>query len=138
MKVPAKRDDAWLASRPQRLRSKDSFVTLVVGVPDGDTLQVAKDWDGVSFVGTEFVRLAGVDAPEMRSRDLVGATRAQKELHRLCFQKVVTVRPRRVWRDPYHRIVADVTLDHIDLGACLISSGFAQARVVFKADTKPM
>lgn len=127
----------WAELRPQRLKSKEPFIALVVGVPDGDTLQVSRNVEWISGQSIEFVRLAGIDAPEMRSRDVVAAVRSQIELHRLCYMQVVTVRPRRIWRDPYHRIIADVTLGDINLGACLIQSGHAQARVDRKAHTKP-
>lgn len=134
MKLHRRPDSEWQARRPQRLTDKNPFDAMVLSVPDGDTLCVSVDWDGSSFSGAQFVRIAGIDAPEFRGPDVLGALRAQQALERLVLHQVVTVRPRRIWRDPYYRVIASVTLQGRDIGTCLLESGFVKTR----SGTKPL
>lgn len=109
----------------QRLADKNPFEAVVIRVCDGDTLLVAQQLEPGVYHCQEFVRLAGIDAPEMRAIDARPAMWAQMYLSNLVLHQVVTVLPRRIWRDPYHRIIASVTFNGLDLAACLIDSGNA-------------
>jgi endonuclease YncB( thermonuclease family) len=128
MKLRRPENSEWQVRRPQRLASKLPFHALVIGVPDGDTLQISTSIEYISGDSIEYVRLAGIDAPEIRSQDVVNAVRSQQELYRLVFMQIVTVRPRRIWRDPYSRIIADVVFEGRDIGTCLLQSGHAKIR----------
>lgn len=123
----------------QRLKDKLPFDAFVLSISDGDTLQVAKQWtvfpgDSAadeclfSFSQVEFIRLAAIDAPELKAVDSRPALWAQMYLSSLVLGKVVTVRPRRIWRDLYHRIIGTVTFEGRDLGTCLIEAGHARPR----------
>ena len=112
----------------QRLKDKLSFEAFVLAVNDGDTIQIARNYQDGCYSGTEFIRLAALDAPELRGFDCRAALWSQQFLSGLILHQVVTVRPRRIWRDPYHRIIADVTFDGKDVGTCLIQNGHAVHR----------
>jgi endonuclease YncB( thermonuclease family) len=123
----------------QRLADKKPFEALVLSVCDGDTLQVCREWQFTSFepditkrsfhaLDIEFIRLAAIDAPELKSLDARPALWAQIYLDGVCCRRIVTVRPRRIWRDLYHRIIATVECDGLDLGTCLIAAGHARPK----------
>lgn len=122
-----------------RLKNKLAFNAFVLSCCDGDTLQVARTWsiipgdrqaDEALYQASdiEFIRLAAIDAPELLAVDARPALWAQTYLSSLIQHKVVTVWPRRIWRDLYHRIIATVTLDGKDVGTCLIEAGHARPR----------
>lgn len=113
----------------QRLTDKKPFEALVLRVCDGDTIVVAGDWDGVSWSYPEYIRLAAIDAPEMRGPDARLALWAQSYLEQLIGGQVVLVTPRRIWRDPYGRIIATVTFSGLDVCTCLLAAGHAVPRV---------
>jgi endonuclease YncB( thermonuclease family) len=112
----------------QRLKDKKSFLAFVISVCDGDTIQIARHCDGECYSDTDFVRLAGIDAPELRGFDARAALWSQEYLQRLIGHRLVIVTPRRIWRDPYHRIIASVTIDRQDVCTCLIRDGHAVER----------
>jgi endonuclease YncB( thermonuclease family) len=106
---------------------------LVEEVVDGDTLRVrARIWLGQEVA--TYVRLAGVDAPEVR-----GACRRERELARQAQDFLIAhllsgrdetagVQLREVRYGKYaRRIVARVeTATGLDLGAALLAAGLAQ------------
>lgn len=128
MKSKLPLDPAKLKLQPQRMADKKPFQAWVLRVNDGDTIQVARERAGQCFTGIEFVRLAAIDAPEMKGFDARCALWSQQFLQDLLLGEEVTVRPRRIWRDPYHRIIADVALAGQDVGTCLIEHGHAVVR----------
>ena len=100
----------------------------VVGVYDGDTITVTiNDWP--SLIGQAIaVRVAGVDAPEIR-----GECAAEKVLAREArafTRKAVTgakrVELRNLRRDKYFRVLADVCLDGKPLSDGLIREGLGR------------
>jgi len=87
----------------------------VVGVQDGDTLEVMREGKAVR------IRLAGIDAPE---RGQPFGTRARQAAAKLVFGKVVEVRPETL--DRYGRIVAEIVLpDGRSLTQMLVALGMA-------------
>ncbi len=112
----------------QRLHNKMPYEGRVAEVCDGDTIVVTAEDPPTGVRMVEYIRLAGIDAPEMRGPDARLALWSQEYLGRLVLGKTVTVYPRRIWRDPYHRIIASVTFEGLDLGTCLIEQGHAVPR----------
>ena len=92
----------------------------VLKVQDGDSIKVrAHPWVGLSV--DVWVRLRGVDAPELRGAcsDEKRMARQAREVVR--FIEETTVLLRRVGPDKYgQRVVADIEAAGIDLGAMLI------------------
>ncbi len=121
-------DPAKLKLQPQRMADKKPFDAKVLRVCDGDTLLVCRAWHDPLDLRGEFIRLAALDAPEMRGFDARAALWSQQFLEELVLGKIVTVRPRRIWKDPYDRIIADVLIDGTNVGTCLILNGHAVVR----------
>lgn len=95
--------------------SQDDFVGNVVGVSDGDTIEVMRSGRA------ERVRLYGVDSPERRQPF---SSRAKQFTSSLVFGKTVRVRIRDT--DQLGRIVAEVYLpDGRSLNQELVRAGYA-------------
>lgn len=122
----------------QRLPDKQPLACQVVKVCDGDTICVSVDQPGQLLPRVEYVRLAAIDAPELRGPERGRAIASRDALARLIELERVTVTPARVWRDPYHRIIARVTLAGVDVGTWLVDHGFAAVKVRNKAHTNPV
>ncbi len=95
--------------------SADQFTGKVVGIADGDTIQVLREGKAVK------VRLYGIDAPEKAQ---AFGTQAQKFTGDMVFQKTVTVAIRDA--DRYGRLVGEVKLpDGRSLNQELVRAGLA-------------
>ena len=95
--------------------SAQDFSGKVVGIKDGDTIEVMRGGRAVT------VRLHGIDTPE---RGQPFGTRARQHTSDLAFSNVVTVRHRDT--DRYGRTVGEVILpDGSSLNAALVSAGLA-------------
>ena len=91
------------------------FTGKVVGVVDGDTLDVLVDKRPVR------VRLAEIDAPEKRQ---AFGTRARQMLSELAFGKIATVRDHGTdWRGT--RTIGHVLVDGRDVGRGMVAAGMA-------------
>jgi endonuclease YncB( thermonuclease family) len=91
------------------------FSGKVIGVSDGDTITVLKDWTPVK------IRCFGIDCPES-AQDF--GSRARSRTSSLAFGQVVTVEPRAI--DRYGRTVAGVILpDGRSLNQELVRQGLA-------------
>lgn len=118
----------------QRLSSKAPLLGVVRQVKDGDTLVVELYEDDERLSRIEYVRLAGLDAAELKGPDVAAALRAKRALADLCFEKLVQVTPTRIWRDPYHRIIARVVTAKYVTGDDLGWPPVIQPSVSFPAD----
>lgn len=88
----------------------------VVGIKDGDTIELLKDGQ------TEIVRLAEVDCPEKAQ---AFGKKAKQFTSDLCFGKYVKLHGDSK-RDQYKRIVATVIIDDtINLNSELLKAGYA-------------
>lgn len=125
--------------RTQRLGDKSPMWGIVRRVTDGDTLVVEIYPEDTDLSRLEYVRIAGLDAPELKGPDPAAALAARRYLVDLCQEKLVLVTPTRLWRDPYHRIIARVVVAHYagvtvsfpplnDVCVCMIASGLAKRR----------
>ena len=91
----------------------EHYAARAIQVPDGDTIQVARDGR------TEWIRLNGVDCPESGDPYTTIATETARELF---LGKLLSIHSLRV--DAHHRIVADVFLpDGSSPNVLLIRSG---------------
>ena len=95
-------------------------------VIDGDTLLVEiRIWFGQTVI--EHVRIAGIDAPEMKGRcpsEIEAARAARQYLAGLVSGGAVELRDVR--REKYGRALAKVTADGIDVPARMIEGGYAR------------
>ncbi len=91
------------------------FVGRVVGVIDGDTLDV------LTGDKTQIrVRVAGIDAPE---KSQAFGQKSKQALSDLVYGKTVSV----LWKkhDRYKRVIGKIEVDKVDAGLAMIQSGLA-------------
>lgn len=112
-------------SRPQRLADKSPFLATCSHVFDGDTIRVDRVTVSRGQLPVEIVRLAGIDAPEMRSADRARALASRQALADLLLLRQVTIQPTRIWRCPYGRIVANVLCESVLANAWMVQHGWA-------------
>ncbi|MCU8071008.1 thermonuclease family protein [Shewanella sp. SM32] len=102
-------------------------VSTLISIYDGDSFTVNVDeWPPI--LGQKItIRIKGVDTPELR-----GKCKKEVEMARLAKQFTVsklreskTIRLTGIERDKYFRILADVSLDGIDLGRLLLEAKLA-------------
>lgn len=92
-----------------------SFSAKVVGVKDGDTVEIL-------YMGyTVRVRLAHIDAPE--SNQPFGKA-AKQRLSALCFGKVVNVE-RAARSDRYGRLISVLYTDGVNVNRSMVRAGYA-------------
>lgn len=105
----------------------------IVSVYDGDTFTITIDHMPDVFGKVLPVRINGIDTPELRSSC---ATSAQREHERLLGNAAKTHLSERLHganrlvltnlsRDKYFRLLADVKVDGVDVGAEMIQMGLA-------------
>lgn len=104
-------------------------VDRVISVYDGDTFRV--DIAGLHpIISNEIsIRVNGVDTPEIRGDDQCArllARNAKKFTKELLMGSEV-VELHNLKRGKYFRIVADVSVDGIDLGGALVAAGLARS-----------
>ncbi len=91
-----------------------AFRAKVIGVLDGDTIEVLKDKAPVR------IRLYGIDCPE---HDQDFGTRARQFTSDKVFGKTVEVVP--IEKDRYERLVAKIYIDGKYLNQMIVAEGFA-------------
>ena len=103
------------------------FQARVVRVVDGDSLIVQVGlWFGQSVI--EHVRIAGIDAPEMKGRcpiEIEAARAARQYLAGLVGGGVVELRDVR--REKYGRALARVVAGGVDISSRMIEAGHARS-----------
>ena len=98
----------------------------VIKVYDGDTITVASKTTGTNIVYRFSVRLAGIDTPEMTSKNNVEKERAifvRDRLHDLVFGKIVLLQ--NLSMEKYGRILADIYLDDLYVNQYMIDNQYA-------------
>mgnify|MGYP000858049123 CR=1 FL=1 len=101
---------------------------VVAAVRDGDTLTVdIAGWPAAAGQAVG-VRLAGVDAPELRSKDPAERERAlaARSLTLSAAPPGTAIELRNIRRGKYFRFVADVYVDGVNLSQRLLESGLAR------------
>ena len=98
----------------------------VIKVYDGDTITVASKTTGTNIVYRFSVRLAGIDTPEMTSKNNVEKERAifvRDRLNDLVFGKIVLLQ--NLSMEKYGRILADIYLDDLHVNQYMIDNQYA-------------
>ena len=98
----------------------------VIKVYDGDTITVASRMTGTNIVYRFSVRLAGIDTPEMNSKNNIEKERAifvRDRLHELVFGKIVLLK--NLSMEKYGRILADIYLDDLHVNQYMIDHNYA-------------
>lgn len=100
------------------------YRALVVGVVDGDTIDISIDL-GLRVSIMTRVRLHGINAPEMHGASLEAAKRSTKYLVDTILAKQILVNTIKDRGDKYGRLLAKVWLDDRFINREMIEHGFA-------------
>jgi endonuclease YncB( thermonuclease family) len=102
-----------------------TMLAKVVDIIDGDTVKAAFD------IGTGIfwhrIRLAGIDTPELHSKnsqERAAATNARAHLAGLIGDKLVTIKLGPV--DKYGRILGTIMIDSTNINSAMITGGYAR------------
>jgi endonuclease YncB( thermonuclease family) len=107
-------------------RCQTPYAALFHRAVDGDTLIVLWQIPPGTCALPDRIRLAGVDAPEMRPQPAPGAIAARDHLARLCSGHSLAIVPVHAWPDRYGRLVARIYDDRgRDLCNAMIQDGYA-------------
>lgn len=112
-------------SEQKEQKIPDSFTGKVVGVKDGDTIEVF--YDGQAYT----IRLANVDCPE---KVQAFGQAAKKFTSAFCFGKEVTVTTRGT--DQYKRLIGIVTVGGVSLNRELVKNGYAWCYTKYSDDAE--
>lgn len=119
---------ATSSSEPQ-LPEKTVVIDRVTSIYDADTFRVDIDrWPPI--IGQRMsIRVAGIDAPELRGRceAEARAARAAKQFTVEQLRAAKRIELTQLERGKYFRIIAEVNIDGKNLGKMLIERGLARA-----------
>ena len=98
----------------------------VVKVYDGDTVTIIYENESDNCVYKSSVRIRGIDAPEMRTKNKIEkeiALKAKEEMTNLVYQKYIKLE--NIDYDKYGRILADIYIKNINVSEYLIKKRLA-------------
>ena len=103
-------------------------ITKVVSVYDGDTIKVNIDNLHPILGESVSIRILGIDAPEIRTKDLKEKARARKARDFLAdlITSSSNIELKRIERGKYFRILADLYLDGVSAANLMLQSGYAK------------
>lgn len=110
------------------LSHAETYEGRVVGVSDGDSITVLD-----STKRQHKVRLAGIDAPELRQ---AFGQASKRSLSALVFGKAVAIETEK--RDRYNRQIGKVLVDGRDVNLLQIETGFAWHYMRYAAEQSPI
>lgn len=99
------------------------YAARCLEVLDGDTLRVEWLCTEADPFWPLTIRLAGIDAAEMKPIPTPAALAARLALVSLALGREVGIVPRRAWPDPYGRMIAEVWSGEQDCGRALLDRG---------------
>lgn len=102
------------------------YGAVVERIVDGDTVRVGWCSSYLERWGPWVIRLARIDAAELRPYPTAAGVAARDALIRLVGGRVVEVIPRRAWPDPYGRMIADIRVEGRDVAHEMIVGGWVQ------------
>jgi len=118
-----------MASEP-RTEYLYHYKAQVVGVYDGDTIYVDIDLGLSTWIRHEKIRLARIDAPEIRGKERPAGVQAREFLKKLVLNKsilLVTIKDRR---EKYGRYLGEIWLEEngewINVNDRMLEAGMAE------------
>ena len=112
-------------------QSPDCFFTykaIIRSVYDGDTVTADIDLGFHTWIHGEKLRLARINAPEVRGDERPAGILARDWLRKQILGKTVIIRTIKDKKGKYGRYIAEILLDGININDALVSNGYAQYR----------
>jgi len=101
------------------------YKALVTDVYDGDTVTLSIDLGLGIWKHKVKVRLAGIDAPEIRGEERPFGLESEHYLSGMILGKEVVVQTFKDKTGKYGRLIADIYLDGLDVSTDLVEKGYA-------------
>jgi len=120
-----------LTTDSQTSDSPDCFFTykaIIHSVYDGDTVTADIDLGFHTWIHGEKLRLARINAPELRGEERPAGLQARDWLREQILSKTVIIHTIKDKKGKYGRYIAEIILDGININDALVSNGSAQYR----------
>lgn len=95
-------------------------------VIDGDTILADITCPCCKVQSQQRVRLARIDAPELRGPERGNAIMARDRLKTACQGRPIAIAVQRAWPDRYGRVIAEVLVDGVNMSDMLLASGLVR------------
>ena len=110
-----------------------TYKAVIIDVIDGDTVIVDFDLGFGIWLRNQSIRLAKINAPEMKGETLKAATESKEFLKKLVLNKWVTIKTEKDRKEKYGRWLGTVLVEDnknlIEINSEIIKAGYA---VVYK------
>ncbi len=107
-----------------------TYKAAVIDVTDGDTIVVDIDLGFGTWLRKQSIRMAKINAPEMRGETLKAATESKEFLKKLVLNKWVTIRTEKDSKEKYGRWLGTVLIEEdknlIDINHKMVAEGHAK------------
>ena len=107
-----------------------TYKAAVIDVVDGDTIKVDIDLGFGVWLRNQTVRMAKINAPELKGETLNAAQESKEFLKKLILNKWVTIITQKDSKEKYGRWLATVLLEEdknsIDINGKMVAEGFAK------------
>ncbi len=103
-----------------------TYLAVVTQVYDGDTITVDVDLGMRTWVHSEKVRLARIDAPEMRGEERPAGIISRDWLREQILGKRIILRTIKDRKGKYGRYLGEVYLDGVNINDQLLEQGLAE------------
>jgi micrococcal nuclease len=107
-----------------------TYKAAVIEVTDGDTIVVDIDLGFGIWIRRQSIRMAGINAPELRRPNIELANQSKDFLKSLILNKWVTIRTEKDNKEKYGRWLGTVLLEEdnnlIDINHKMVAEGYAK------------
>lgn len=111
-------------------------VAACLRVIDGDTILVRMVCPCCRIVSEQRVRLARLDAPELKGENMAAGMDSKEYLRSRIEGKAIEIRPTRSWPDKYGRVLAEVYYQGQCLTEEMVSRGHGRYHYTWKKGEK--
>ena len=98
----------------------------VIGVHDGDTIRCDIDLGFGTWIKNQTIRLAGIDAPEIRGEERENGLKARDWLREQILWQEVEIKTSKDRRGKYGRWLADIYFDDENINWKMVELGFGE------------
>jgi micrococcal nuclease len=108
-----------------------TYKAAVIAVTDGDTIVVDIDLGFGVWLRKQSIRMAKIDAPELKGSTIESANKSKEFLKSLILSKWVTIRTEKDSKEKYGRWLGTVLIEEgknlIDINSKMVAEGHAKA-----------
>jgi len=107
-----------------------TYKAAVTNVIDGDTIVVDFDLGFGTWLKDQHIRLAKINAPEMKGATLQAGTESKEFLKKLILNKWVTIKTEKDGKEKYGRWLGTIMIEEdnnlIEINSKMVAEGYAK------------